>query len=133
MNRNNHITLNDVGYKPFFHLMDPVTLEAMKKGMNIHMCKDRYKNEHSVVEVKKRYYHGKGKYDEYPHHDSYCRVVMRGWQYGKGSGKDYNGDAWSNNIPEFMEQSDKRRCPICEAIYKQVPLKSIIEKKSSIW
>lgn len=116
--------------KPFFHLQDPILLKEMSRTMGISMCRDWIPNTPNYVEVYERTQLSGRITKKYSDHDSYCGVSKRGWQYGtKGKKGEYDGDAWSEKVEEFMRQPDHRRCPFCEAIYKQVSLETILKNR----
>lgn len=102
----------------FFHLIDPVASKAMEKSISIAMNSERYKKH--------------GKMTKVVNTDSYCKVIKRGWKYGHPDDEGpYKGDQWTEKIEEFLKQPDERRCPYCESIWSNKPLKSILTKRAS--
>jgi hypothetical protein len=127
---NNYITLKDVGYKAFFHLQDPATNEELSRTMGIAMCNEYYINAPNHVEIFEKTMLSGRIVKKYTSNDSYCRVRTR-WRYGTTNRKgEYDGDSWTEKVEEFMMQPTHRRCPICEAIYKQVPFTTIINNRN---
>ena len=118
--------------KPFFHLQDPVSLQAMSDAMTIACCREQHCNAPNHVEIHEKELIGGRLVNKVPRNDSYCRVRERGWQYGPPGDKGpYKGDAWSVKEDEFMSQSDDRRCPLCEAIWKNKSLDVIFASRAA--